>query len=46
VLSRLLVGVRAVYPALPFWFREAQLLATAVALAVVCAGGVRAVRER
>jgi hypothetical protein len=40
VLSTLLVGARAVYPQLPFWFGEGQLLSSLVSLAFVVGGTV------
>ncbi|PSP74253.1 hypothetical protein BRC86_06465 [Halobacteriales archaeon QS_3_64_16] len=46
VLSTLLVGVQAVYPALPFWFGEGQLLLTLLALGLLAGGTVLGVRER
>jgi hypothetical protein len=40
LLSPGLVLARAVWPGLPFWFRELQLLVTLVSLVAVVAGGV------
>ena len=45
VLSALLVGVQAVYPGLPFWFGETQLLLTLVSLGCVIVGIVVRLRR-
>jgi hypothetical protein len=45
-LSTLLVGIRAVYPTLPFWFGERQLLLTLVSLGLLVGGMALGVRER
>jgi hypothetical protein len=44
-VSLLLVGIRAVFPRLPIWFAETQLLLTLVSLGLVTAGGVGRARE-
>ena len=46
VLSILLVGIRAVYPALPFWFGEGQLLFTLVSLGFVGSGTAIGLHKR
>jgi hypothetical protein len=46
VLSTLLVGVQAVYPALPFWFDEGQLLLVLVSLGLLAGGIALVVRGR
>jgi hypothetical protein len=40
VLSLLLVGLRAVIPSTPFWFREPQLGVTLVSVLLIVVGGV------
>jgi hypothetical protein len=40
VLSLLLVGLRAVIPSTPFWFREPQLGLTIVSALLIVAGGI------
>lgn len=40
VLSQMLVGLRAVVPATPFWFGELQLGLSLVALGLILAGGI------
>jgi hypothetical protein len=45
LLSTLLIGVRAVIPSLPFWFREPHLLASIVSLLMVLTGASLIVRD-
>jgi hypothetical protein len=45
ILSTLLMGIRAVIPETPFWFRERQLGVTIVAVILVAAGAVDGLRE-
>ena len=45
VLSLALVGLRAVFPSVPFWYAETQLLLTLLSLAFVLAGIVIQFRE-
>ena len=45
LLSPLLVGIQAVYPSLPIWFDEPQLLLTLVSLGCVLSGMVARFRE-
>jgi hypothetical protein len=40
VLSLALVGIRAVFPKLPFWFGELQLVLTALSLGLIAGGGI------
>lgn len=45
VLSLLLVGLRAVVPSTPFWFREPQLGLTLVSALLIVVGGVDRIRN-
>lgn len=45
VLSLLLVGLRAVVPSTPFWFREPQLGLTLVSVLLIVVGGGSRVRS-
>jgi hypothetical protein len=45
-LSILLVGLRALYPGLPFWFGEIQLLGTFISIGLTLSGGALHVRQR
>ena len=45
VLSLLLVGLRAVVPSTPFWFREPQLGLTLVSTLLIVVGGVDRIRN-
>ena len=40
VVSLALVGIRALFPKLPFWFGELQLVLTALSLGLVAGGGI------
>ena len=44
-VSLLLVGLRAIFPALPFWYTEPQAVSTLVSLGLVVAGGVYRLRS-
>jgi hypothetical protein len=44
-VSLLLVGIRAVFPRLPVWFAETQLLLTVVSCGLMTAGGVERARR-
>ena len=44
-VSLLLVGIRAVFPRLPVWFAETQLLLTVVSFGLMTAGGVERARD-
>ena len=46
MLSVLLVGMQAIYPGLPFWFGETQLLLTLVSLGCLLGGAAIGLRKR
>ena len=46
ILSLLLVGIQAVYPGLPVWFGEVQLLLTLISLSAMGSGIVLHIRQR
>ncbi|AUV84318.1 hypothetical protein C2R22_22450 (plasmid) [Salinigranum rubrum] len=45
VLSLLLVGLRAIIPSTPFWFREPQLGVTVVSTLLIVGGGIDSIRS-